>query len=274
MLNLVALVLSEQTVVDEDAGQLLADRPVQQHCRNGAVHSAGHGAEHRLVAYFLAQSLYLLVDEARHDPIALAGADIKEKSFEYLLAVLRVHDLGMELNGVDFLFVVFHRGARAVARDGCHPIALGQSAYIVGMAHPADARILGDVPEQTAVLAAGHGYLAVFALRAARLNRAARHICYELSAVADAEHGDTRVEYLGRKVGRSGVVDAVRSACKYYSDIARRLYLLDGYAAVRFYLGIDIVLTHAARDELIVLTAEIEHKHFFMVVLHYITLFI
>lgn len=109
----------------------------------------------------------------------------------------------MELNGVDFLFVVFHRGARAVARDGCHPIALGQSAYIVGMAHPADARILGDIPEQTAVLAAGHGYLAVFALRAARLNRAARHICYELSAVADAEHGIPASSISGEKWGEA-----------------------------------------------------------------------
>ena len=69
-----------------------------------------------------------------------------------------------------------------------------------------------------------------------------------MSAVADAEHGDARVEYLGRIVGRALVIDAVGSAREYYSDIARRLYLVDGYAAVRFYLGVDIVLSDAARE--------------------------
>ena len=64
VLDLVALVLSEQTVVNENAGQLLADRSVQEHGCNGAVDSAGHGAEHGLVAYLLAQVLYLLFDEA------------------------------------------------------------------------------------------------------------------------------------------------------------------------------------------------------------------
>ena len=42
-----------------------------------------------------------------------------------------MHDLGMELNGVDFLLIVLHRRAGAVARDGSHFVTLGRVADIV-----------------------------------------------------------------------------------------------------------------------------------------------
>ena len=48
--DLVALVLAQQTVVDEDAGELIADGLGQQRRRNGGVHAAGKRQQHLAVA--------------------------------------------------------------------------------------------------------------------------------------------------------------------------------------------------------------------------------
>jgi hypothetical protein len=44
------LVLAHQAVVDEDAGQLVADRLMDQHGRNGGIDAAGQAADDALVA--------------------------------------------------------------------------------------------------------------------------------------------------------------------------------------------------------------------------------
>src|SRR3546814_4056056 len=73
--DLLALVHAEEAVVDEDAGQLLADRLVDQHRGDGAVDAARQAAQHALVADQRANLGDLGRAELGHRPFAAAAAD-------------------------------------------------------------------------------------------------------------------------------------------------------------------------------------------------------
>ena len=70
--DLLALALAHQPVVDEDAGQLIADRAVHEQRRDGAVDAAREAAEHLLVADLGADALDLLLDHRSGGPGARA----------------------------------------------------------------------------------------------------------------------------------------------------------------------------------------------------------
>ncbi len=74
--DLLALALAHQPVIDEDAGQLVADGAVHEQRRDGAVDAAGEAAEHLLVADLGADALDLLLDHRGGGPRAgrAAGA--------------------------------------------------------------------------------------------------------------------------------------------------------------------------------------------------------
>jgi hypothetical protein len=55
-------------VIDEDAGQLLADRLVDEQRGDGAVDAAREAADHALAADLRADSLDLLLDHGRRGP--------------------------------------------------------------------------------------------------------------------------------------------------------------------------------------------------------------
>ena len=97
-LDLLGLSLAQQPVVDEDAGQLVADRPLHErrgHCR---VDAAGQPADHALVADLRADPLDLLLDDVDHRPGRPAAGDVVEEVLEHLLAVRGVQHLGVELH--------------------------------------------------------------------------------------------------------------------------------------------------------------------------------
>src|SRR3546814_9505861 len=73
--HLPGLVLAQQAVVDADAGELLADRLVDQHCRHRGVDAAGEPADDPRLADLLADRLERLLAEGRHGPVAPAAAD-------------------------------------------------------------------------------------------------------------------------------------------------------------------------------------------------------
>ena len=110
-----------------------------------------------------------------------------------LLTELRVSYFGMELNGIHALFGVLHSGARTVVGDRGNLKAFGSGGYIIGMAHPDD-RFFGNAPEKLAVGSDVEFNLTVFG-NGRGLNLAARHPRDKLTAVADAEHGNTELEY-------------------------------------------------------------------------------
>src|SRR5581483_4179030 len=60
--HLVRLVLSQQPVIDQDAGELVADRAVDEGRRRSRIDAAGEPADHAPVPHLLADSLDLLVN--------------------------------------------------------------------------------------------------------------------------------------------------------------------------------------------------------------------
>ena len=68
MLNLLALAGAQQAVVDEDAGELVADGAVDEGGGHGGVHSPAQAADDVGVAHLLADAGHLLVDDVVRRP--------------------------------------------------------------------------------------------------------------------------------------------------------------------------------------------------------------
>ncbi len=62
--DLLGLTLAEETVVNMNTGELLADSLDQQSCNNGRIHTAGQSKKDLLVSDLLAQSRKLLGNES------------------------------------------------------------------------------------------------------------------------------------------------------------------------------------------------------------------
>ena len=261
----IRLALAEQSVIDEHADEVIADSFVEQYRGDGAVDAAGEGAEYLFADELFAVFGDLVLDEAVHLPVAGAAADVVEEVMEDLRAVLGMGDLGMELDGVDAAAFVAHRGGGALScARGCGE-ALGRDRDIVAVAHPADA-FAGNVVKEDVVIN-GQLDLAVLAAVLGACDRAARHVGDQLTAVADTQQRDAQIEDRGVVVGRRRIVDAVGAAGEDDAGVARRLDLGDGDLVIGLDLGVDMVLAYAARNQLVVLAAEIEYEDF----LHIIT---
>ena len=94
------LPFAQQAVVDEDAGQAVADGPVDQHRGDRGVHPAGQGADDLAVAHLLPDVLGGGLDEGGHGPQRIELADAEQEVAEDLLAPGRVMHFGMELHPV------------------------------------------------------------------------------------------------------------------------------------------------------------------------------
>ena len=264
-LDLVALVLSEEAVIDEDARQLLADRLREQDRRHGGVDAARKRTECLARADLLTQSFYRRLDEGRHLPIALAQRDAAHKVFKDLRAVFRVHDLGMELYGIELSCRIFHRRDGAVRCLCRHAKAFGRFGNVVGVTHPTDA-LLRYISEE-------HGRPvrnlklrpAVLADRR-RLNLAAEFVCHELRTVAYTEDGHAKGENFLAVRRRILLVDALGAARKDDRPWRERTKLLQR-ERMRMHLAVDAAFAHAARNQLVVLTAKVQYDNQFMAIL-------
>ena len=100
--DLLRLAEPQQAVIDEHAGELLADRLVDEHGGDRRVDAAGQSADHAALADLLADFLDRLVLEGAHGPVAGKPGDLAHEIAQQRGAVRRVHHLEMELGGVEF----------------------------------------------------------------------------------------------------------------------------------------------------------------------------
>ena len=96
--DLLRLVQAQQAVVDEHAGELLADRPVDQRRGDRRIDAARQAEDHLVVADLLADLRDRLGDVIGHVPVAGAAADLVHEALQQLRALQGVRDLGMELH--------------------------------------------------------------------------------------------------------------------------------------------------------------------------------
>jgi hypothetical protein len=253
--HLLALVLAHQPVVHEHAGQLVADRAVDEQRRNARVDPAGEPADHAPGADLLADGRHLLVDDRGGGPVALAAADLLQEGGQHLLAVGRVDDLGVELDAVQTALDVLQRGDGRLRGAGQRREARGRLVHGVAVRHPAGL-LGGRAGQQPARLRDAQLGAAELADLGA-LDLAAEREHERLHPVADAQHGDAELEQLGVETGRSLRVHGGGAAGE---DQPLRLappHLVDA-DVMRQQLAEHPALAHATGDQLRVLAAVVE----------------
>ena len=248
-------------MVHKHAGELLADGFGQHGCQHRGVHAAGQGAQHLAIADALPESLDVVLHKGVHLPVTGAAADVVHKVAQHLLALSGVQHFRMKLHGIQTFFGIFGCCHRAVDRVGGDLETRCCLLDVVVVAHPADGGGL-HIGEQLALGVHEHLSLAVLTLRCTA-DMAAQQMHHQLAAVADAQHGHAPAEDL--RVDRGGIlqVDAVGAAGKNNAlGILRLDHRQVGFIGIDF--TVDIVLADAARDQLIVLAAKVQHDDSFM----------
>src|SRR5439155_16024548 len=196
-----------------------------------------------------------VLDDRDIRPCRPATRRVEQERLEDLHAVLRVHDLGMELHGEETPITVFEPG------DGDRVGACGdreagwRRSDRVAVAHPDDL-VDGEVGEQqrralhvqlgAPVLALpGPGYLPTEIARD------------ELGAVADAEERNPRVVYRGLDPGRPRHVDRPRATRKDDRLRVAGEHLRDRHRT-RNDLAVYVDLAYPPGDQLRVLRPEVD----------------
>ena len=145
--NLLGLVEAHDAVVDEDAGQPIADGAMDEERRDGRVDAAAQAAHHSPVADLRADALGRLLDERRHRPVAGAAADVVGEVAQDVEAAIGVRDLGVEQERVEPLRRRRHRRDRRVGarrRDGEAGRRGGDEVAVAGP----DAQLVGHRREE------------------------------------------------------------------------------------------------------------------------------
>ena len=104
--DLLRLARPQQAGIDKDAGQLVADRLVEQGRRYRGIDTAGETADNPVFTNLAADLVDRLAAEQRHRPVAVAAGDPVREAVQQLSALRRVHDLGMEQHAVKTAAVV------------------------------------------------------------------------------------------------------------------------------------------------------------------------
>ncbi len=130
------LVLAQEARVDEDAGQLMADRLVDQHGGNRTIDPARQAADDLAFADLGANARHLLVAERLHRPIAGEAADFEQEVPDHVGAARRVHDFRVELHGVELALFIGDGGEGRAFRHGDDLEAFRDGGDAVAVAHP------------------------------------------------------------------------------------------------------------------------------------------
>ncbi len=249
------LPLAHQAVVDVDAGQLVADGPMDQRRSDSAVDAARQGADHVPLADSFADLGHRRLDQVRGGPVRTRTGNAHHEVAQHIAADRGVDDLGMELDAVQVAARVGQAGVRRGVGLRDRPEALRRADDRVAVAHP-DRLLALDAGEQPIGIGQADGGRTVLPLRR-RHDLAAELVGHELQAVADAEHRDAAGPQCGVGPRGIGVVHRRRPPGQDHGRHPSALEL--GHRrVVRQQLGVDVQLAHAASDELRELAAEVQ----------------
>ena len=136
-LDLLGLALAQQAVVDEHAGEPVADRPLHERPRRPPSRRRRRGRRSPAVSPTCARirsicsSTMLTIVQ-----VGPAAGDVEQEVLEHLLAVLGVQHLGVPLHAGEPAVEVLERGDRGAGGRGEHVEARGRRDDRVAVAHP------------------------------------------------------------------------------------------------------------------------------------------
>ena len=257
--HLLGFALAHEAVVNVDAGQAVADGLINQRRRDGGVHAAGKSQQHRaLVAHDFADVGNRRLRVGFHRPVAHAAADIQEV-FDNRAPLVGVGHFRMELHAVDAPVVVRHRRNGAVRAVRNRVETSRALLHLIGMAQPAGGGIR-HAGEQARLIVHRHGDSAIFAL--CRLfHRAAQQIRRQLHSVADAQHRHAQLIHALVAAGCILFQHARRAAGENHAHGVLRANRLQT-RVIGQDAGIHMAFAHAPRNQLRVLSAEIQNDDF------------
>ncbi|MEY5025724.1 MAG: hypothetical protein RLZZ244_1252 [Verrucomicrobiota bacterium] len=257
LLDGLGFVGAQEAVVDEDAGELVADGAVDEGGGDAGVDAPAESEDDVVVADLLADAFADFLDEGAHGPVALERADFEDEVLEDFAAARGVDDLGVELEAVEAAGGVLDDGEGAVVGGGDGLEALGELGDFVAVGVP-DFDGFPEALEEGAFAGdaeGAHAVLAAFGI----FDFAAEVMPHELHSVADAEDGDAEFEDGG--IGLGGVlgVDAGGAAGEDDALWGEAFDFLGG-GVEGDDLGVDFALADASGDDLGVLGAEVEDE--------------
>jgi hypothetical protein len=183
-------------VIDENAGERIADGFVQENRCDGGIDPAGEPAYHFRASHLRPDARDHGVAERGHGPVVAAARDAMNEIADKRGAAWRVHNFGVKLHAIEAPPLVGNRGIGSIAgcRDGNK--AVWESGDPVAMAHPHRHLIAGRahafekrrcrfyIDQRRAIFAFARG-----------LHIAAKPCNHALLAIANAEHRHARREY-------------------------------------------------------------------------------
>ena len=196
-LDLLGFAFAQQAVIDEDAGQPVADGPLDDGRRDGGIDPSGQATDGpALGSELLADIGDGLVDDVDHGPGGTAAGGAQEV-LQHLQPLLGVHDLGVELHSVEAARRVLERGHRGRGGGRGDGESLRRLDDRVAVGHP-DLLIGGQLREEHPGTFDRESGGPVFS-DAGRFDPAAERIGHHLVSVADAEHRDAGGEQIARR---------------------------------------------------------------------------
>ncbi len=263
--HLLAFVQAQQAVVDEHAGQLVADGLVQQRGDHRGVDPAGQAEQHVVGADLGAHLGNGVLGDLRRRPQRFALADVEDEAREDAPALFGVGHFRVELHAVVAALVAEHAGDRAARGAGEDVEVFRHLGDLVTVAHPhveaeqaVGVDVVFDAVQQAALADDVDAGIAELA-QVGTLDLASQLLGHGLHAVADTEHRHAKIEHRLRAARAVGLVHRLRSAGKDHAlrrECADRLIV----HVERMKLAVHADLAHAAGDQLGVLGAEVEDQ--------------
>ena len=176
----------------------------------------------------------------------------------------RVIYLRVELHAVKPSAGVLKRRNRTALGFAYHRESLRQRGNLVRMAHKANMLLVNSVKKQRFF----ELYLSLTVFAGVRaFNPAAEHIAHQLRTVANSQNRNTQPEYLLVNLRRALAVNAVGSAGKYNALQIFLRFQLCQIRCTRDKLTVNIRLPDPARNQLVILPAEI--YNYYLLVCHF-----
>ena len=123
-------------MIDQHAGQSVADGFVNQQRGNGRIHATGKSTQHAAIANLAPNLVDHFLAVGRHGPVAFNTDDVVHEIGKQLAAVRRVYDLGVEHGGVIFARLIRSDGEGGVFGCGDDFEAIWKLGDAIAVAHP------------------------------------------------------------------------------------------------------------------------------------------
>ena len=255
---MLSLPLTQQSVIDENAGELVAHSALHQSRSNSRIDAARQSADDAPVTNLTTNLRDLVADDRASIPVRTASGNVEKEVLEHRLSGLRVVHFGVPLHANEPALNVFKRRHRRTRSAGQRRKSLRGTGDGIAVTHP-HADGVGNTGQK---LPRGRNAQAgASILRCSGMSHlTAESLGHGLESIADAQHRHTSVKQ--RRVDARGAlcVDRGRTTRKnngggFLSEHVAHWHVM------RDDLGVNIRLTHPAGNELGVLRAEVDHQN-------------